>query len=107
MIKSVVEAEDTTLERLNLYRIVEKTSAIIEKMLYDKQDWCLDVLCGTMHSIICKIWEGVQMQHYADPSVLQAIDSVAGTFDFLVELHDQKFEASIVEKASASLHTLI
>ena len=47
------------------------------------------------------------MQHYSDPSVLQAIDSVAGTFEFLVELHDQKFEASIIEKASASLHTLI
>ncbi len=52
IIKSVIEAKELSFQEYGVYKIIEKTSAIMKSMLQSKQDWCIEILLDIIHEIL-------------------------------------------------------
>ena len=56
IIKNFVETPEVPYSTVSGYKILENTLEIIENMITQKQDWCIDSLCNTLQALVNRLY---------------------------------------------------
>lgn len=85
-------------------KIVQKTQALIQYMLGQKQDWCIELLLEINQIILVRLNDVVKvpLQTQTQEVLIKLIDEIFGNFDISVQLIGQQIDvnSNIQERAS-------
>ncbi len=77
LVKSIVEYDDIPLEELNTYNVVSKTNDLLNHLIANQQDWCLDSVLDIIFLILQSAFRKLQQSKNA--SVNSSAISKEGT----------------------------
>ena len=65
IVKSIVEYNEIPLEELNAFNIIAKTNDLMNNMITNQQDWCLDTVLDIIHQILQSTFKRMQQSKNA------------------------------------------
>lgn len=99
-VEALMEAQEVSLQELRDFKIIDKTHQLIQTMLANKKEWCIELLLDINHHLLTRFNAVVKTR---EKDIARHIDEIFANFDVCVQLLSDHFEEPIIEKASLCL----
>lgn len=108
IVKHIVESKEMPLDALSRLGFIDKTNAIIENMLKNRQDWCFEFLLDIIYHLLNVLNEKAKNAGgETSAAELYVVEQLFENFGACIKLLSSEYESSIVDRASQCLIAIL